>query len=374
MKKAVVSVINDLVTDQRVHKSCMALHSYGFDVLLVGRERKGSLPMNTRPYRSHRMKLLFEKGVPFYFFFQLRLLWLLLRNPADLYFANDLDTLWPNYLVSRIRRKPLIYDSHEIFTEVPELTERPFKQNVWKMLEQRIVPKLKYMFTVNDSIAEWFHAQYGIKPFVMRNIPRKNTAVLSLTRKEAGLPEDKKIILLQGAGINIHRGAEEAVEAMKYLDNMLLLIIGGGDVLPVLKETVRTQQLQDKVVFMDKMPPEKLRQFTALADAGITLDKDTNINYRYSLPNKIFDYIHAGIPVIASDLKEVAGIVRKYNVGIVIRDLTPQSLAKEIAAMLNAQEFPVWKKNAEKAAEELNWENEEQRLFIVLDEIFPQKR
>lgn len=365
MKKAVVSVINDLVTDQRVHKTCTTLHEMGFDVLLVGRVRKDSLPLAPRPYRTHRMKLVFEKGVAFYFFFQVRLFFFLLRNKADVYVSNDLDTLWPNYRVSKFRGKPLVYDTHEIFTEVPELAGRPFKQKIWKRLERRIFPRLKNVFTVNASIADWYAQQYGLRPRVMRNIPRKAATVRKLTRKELHLPEDRKIVVLQGAGINIHRGAEEAVEAMQYMEGVVLLVIGGGDVLPVLKEMVEKKGLDAKVIFAGKLPPEELRSWTRLADIGITLDKDTNINYRFSLPNKIFDYIHAGIPVLASDLVEVRRIVEEYRVGRIAASHDPQALAACIREMLDSPDYPLWKENARIAAESLNWEKEEQELAAV---------
>lgn len=139
---------------------------------------------------------------------------------------------------------------------------------------------------------------------------------------------DKKIILLQGAGINVDRGAEEAVASMAFIDNAILLIIGGGDVILQLKQMVIKGNLSSKIIFIDKLPPDELAAWTKLADIGLTLDKDTNINYRLSLPNKIFDYIHAGIPVLTSNLIEVKKIVENYNVGKVTEDHNPETIAK----------------------------------------------
>ncbi len=366
MKKVVVSVINDLVTDQRVHKTCTTLNEMGFDVLLVGRRKQVSLPLADRKYGTYRMKLATETGVLFYFFFQWRLFFFLLKNRADVYVSNDLDTLWPNYVVSKWRKKPLVYDAHEIFTEVPELVNRKFKQKIWKRLERRIFPKLKFTFTVNESIAEWYEKEYGIRPEVVRNIPRKNSSVSrKLTRKEVHLPENKKIILLQGAGINVHRGAEEAVEAMQFINEAVLLIIGSGDVIQQLKELAEKDHLEGKIIFVSKLPPDELRAWTALADIGLTLDKNTNINYRFSLPNKIFDYIHAGIPVLTSDLVEVRRIVEHYQVGRVSFDHDPQNLAKILNEMILSPDYSLWKSNTIKASEELTWENEEVKIKTV---------
>ena len=135
-----------MVTDQRVARTCSVLQDLNYDVLLVGRQKRDSQPLPKRENECKRMKLLFEQGPQFYFFFNLRLFFVLLFNKADVLLANDLDTLWPNYVVSKLKGIPLIYDSHEIFCEVPELQANPTKKRIWEKLESRIVPKLKYCF------------------------------------------------------------------------------------------------------------------------------------------------------------------------------------------------------------------------------------
>lgn len=338
----------------------------GFDVTLVGRQQAKSLPLAERKYRTKRMKLLFEKGVLFYAFFQLRLFLYLLFHKQDLLVSNDLDTLWPNSIISRWKKIPLVYDSHEIFTEVPELLSRPSKQNIWRKLEGRLFPKLSYVFTVNDSIASWFESRYGIRPHVVRNMPRfSKPAISTMTRQQLNLPEQGKIVLLQGAGINIDRGAEELVDAMSLLENVTLVIVGSGDVIPFLKKRVQEKHLESRVIFTGKVPHEKLRAYTAIADLGVTLDKPTNINYKFSLPNKIFDYIHAGVPVLASELPEVAAIVRNYKVGVVIPSVTPEAIANGIREAFNSTEYETWKANALSAASVLCWETEEEVLKSV---------
>jgi glycosyltransferase involved in cell wall biosynthesis len=366
VKKATVSVINDLVTDQRVHKVCVTLKEMGFQVTLVGRRQRSSLALPPREYRTHRMFLLFEKGPLFYFFFQVRLFCYLFFRKQDLLVSNDLDTLTPNYLISKMTGVPVVYDSHEIFTEVPELVGKEFKQNTWRKIERWIFPKLKNVFTVNQSISDWFYDKYKVRPLVVRNMPRKATGMLpAASRAELQLPEGKKIILLQGAGINVDRGSEELVQAMKFLPDALLLIVGSGDVIPALKEIVAKEDLSGRVVFTGKVPHEILQKYTGVADLGVTLDKPTNINYRLSLPNKIFDYIRAGVPVVCSDLPEVARIVRDYKVGVVAGSFDPEKLAATISGALNSPEYGEWKANTKKAAEELCWETDEVHLIKV---------
>lgn len=362
-KKIIVSVINDLVTDQRVARSCSVLQELNYDVLLVGREQKKSQPLLKRAYDCKRMKLLFEQGPQFYLFFNIRLFFVLLFHKADVLFANDLDTLLPNYLVSKIKGIPLIYDSHEIFCEVPELLSNPGKKKMWEALEAWIVPKLKYCITVNQSIANYFTEKYKVPFIFVRNIPDYTKIENFKSRSELNLPIDKKIVILQGAGINMQRGAEELVKAFHYLsDDYLLLIIGSGDVIRQLKENVIEFQLQNKVKFIDKIPASELRQYTCNANLGVTIDKDSNMNYHFSLPNKVFDYMHAGIPILATKLPEIEYLINKYHIGVFIENHDPQHIAKHIDDFLNSKEYSEYKSNTVIAANENNWQTEKQKL------------
>lgn len=359
--RVVVSVINDLSSDQRVDRTCCTLHELGYDVLLVGRKMKKSVSLNPRVYKMTRMTLLFEKGALFYAEYNFRLFFFLLFKKVDVLHANDLDTLLANRIIQKLKGVKLVYDSHEYFTEVPELVEGSFSKRVWLKIERSIFPKLKHVFTVNKSIAEIYKNLYGIDLKVMRNLPisGKFTSKIKVkSRTDLGLPLEKKIILLQGAGINVDRGAEEMVEAMNWID-AVFLIVGSGDVIGALKDKVRASKLQSKVIFTGRVPFEELIAYTKVADVGVTLDKDTNLNYRYSLPNKIFDYFQADLPVIASNLIEVRRIIDEYQAGIILSSHQPRKIAEEINDYLNNSErFNYTKQNVQKAKAELIWENE----------------
>ena len=358
MKRAIVSVINDLVTDQRVNKSCLALQKAGYEVLLVGRKQWKSPPMDERPYASHRMELLFEKGPLFYAEYNIRLFFFLLFHRANLLLSNDLDTILPNYFISKLKGCKMLFDSHEYFTETPELVGRPKVQKVWKKIEGFVAPKLDEMITVCDSIADLFREQYGVKCHVIRNIPPKKAMPSKGDKIALGLPTDKHLSVLQGSGINIQRGAEELVQAMQYLDDCFLMIIGGGDVLPILKQMVEDLKITDKVRFFPRMPYQQMMAFC--------LDKDTNLNYRFSLPNKLFDFIQAGVPIVASHLTEIEKIIRKYDLGLFIENHEPKTIAATIREGLSDEERrEKWKQNLTVAAQELCWENEEQKLLEI---------
>ena len=366
MRKIIVSVTNDLVTDQRVDRVCNSLVTMGFDVLLLGRKRRNSLPLDQRKYRMHRMKLLFGKGPCFYAEYNFRLFIFLLFRKTDVLLSNDLDTLLANYLVSRIRKRELVYDSHEYYTETPELVNRKFVQGIWKRIERWIFPKLKHAYTVNESIAALFREKYKVTVEVIRNLPYRREYKIEKSREELGLPLNKKIILLQGAGINIERGTEEMTEAMQYIDHAVFVIIGDVDVIEQLQEQVRKMKLDSKVIFIPTMPFKQLYQYTVHADIGISLDKDTNINYRFSLPNKIFDYIQARVPVLVTDLVEIRKVVEEYNIGMVAESHEPAMIASTIKEMLNrTDQYEIWKENLNFAASELCWEKEEKKLTQI---------
>lgn len=398
-QRAIVSVTNDLATDNRVHRTCTVLQELGYDVLLVGRKLPGSLPLE-RPYGTRRMRLLFNKGPLFYAEYNLRLFFLLLAVPAGsrramppanavpagsrqtmppansgpcagtVFFSNDLDTLLPNFLAARIRGKRLVYDTHEFFTEVPELVQRPRVRAVWLAIERWIFPKLRTVITVNQSIADAYKQRYGKELHVVRNIPMPRELGLLPSRAALDLPADKPILVLQGSGINVDRGAEEAVLAMQSLPDCLLLIIGGGDAWPVLQRLVNEHALEDRVRLMGKMPYARMMDYTRNADLGLTLDKDTNLNYRFSLPNKLFDYMHAGIPVLATDLPEVAAIVRGYDCGVVLPKADPTAIAQAVRILMDDPErCAVLRRNATFAARKLDGAQEAAKLQSILEDL-----
>ena len=364
--KAIVSVTNDLYTDQRVHKVCTFLHENGYEVLLVGRKLRKSVPLKPRAYTTKRMRLLFEKGAAFYAFFNLRLFLFLLFRKCDVLVSNDLDTLLANHLAKKCKRKcTLIYDSHEFFTAVPELVSRPKVQKIWLRIEQLIFPTLTDIYTVNDSIASIYSDLYDKDVKVVRNISQRWLPDSLPSKAALNIPENVPLIILQGAGINIDRGAEEAIEAMQNI-NAVLLIVGDGDVLPQIKERVRKLQLENKVRFYGRRPYLEMMQYTWHADLGLTLDKDSNPNYEFSLPNKVFDYMHAGTPIIATNIKEVAKVIHKYDIGIVMEEFDSRVLAKTINDLLqNEERLEALKSHCKKAAEIENWENETKVLASI---------
>lgn len=369
MKKVIISVTNDLSTDQRVDKVARSLRKMGLEVLLVGRLLPDSSPLK-RDYPCRRMKLWFRKGPLFYAEYNLRLFLLLLFNRADVLLANDLDTLLANFLAARLKGKPLVYDSHEYYTEVPELKGRKHVQRFWLRIERWIFPKLTHVYTVNDSIAAIYEDMYKVPVKVVRNLPESEDVKKIMCREELGLPTDKFIIILQGSGINVDRGAEELIEAMVHLPECFLVIVGSGDVVQQLKTKTRQLKISGRILFRPKMPYDEMMQYTLNADLGVTLDKDTNLNYRFSLPNKIFDYMKAGIPVLSSDLPELCNIIDKYQIGAIVKSHEPKEIASAIEEIrTHPDRKKQWAENTKFAKSSLNWQNQEAVLVDIFKDL-----
>ena len=355
-KKIIVSVTNDLSMDQRVEKVCATLFKNGFEVTLVGRKFKNSYSLN-REYKTKRFSLLFNNGFLFYAEFNIRLFFYLLFSKKDILLANDLDTLLPNYLTSIFQKKKLIYDSHELFPEIPELINKPFVKKCWSKLEAFILPKIKNNYTVCNSIAAYYSEKYNTKFNTIRNLPTSKKVKLgSLPFKK----ENKKIVLYQGA-INIGRGLELMINTLQFIENTILVIAGNGDIIDDLKHCVKEKNLDTKVVFLGNLQPSDLHKVTPLADLGISFEEDLGLNYRFALPNKIFDYIQAEIPVLVSDLPEMKQIVLNYKVGEIITNRDPKKLANQIEKILQKD----FSEGLKKAKEELIWEKQEEKLLAI---------
>lgn len=360
MKKVIVSVTNDLATDNRVNRTCLLLLELGYDVTLVGRLRKNSLPIGERPFKTRRLRLLFNKGPLFYAEFNFRLFFFLIFRKVDLLFSNDLDTLFANYLAKKLKTKTkLIYDTHELFTEVPELKNRKCTRNIWLMIEKHIFPKLQYIVTVNQSIADIYFKKYKNSITIVRNTPEKQIVITRETKSSLGLPNDKFLLIIQGAGLNVERGVEEAILAMNMIENTILLIIGSGDIIPKAKELVKHEKLEKKVRFYNQRPYLDMMKFTRISDLGLALDKPDCGNYKFSLPNKVFDYIQAGTPILSSSVIEVKKLIDRYDIGCSISKVDPNEIAKKVNFFLrNPQIINQYKLNCLRAAEIENWQNE----------------
>lgn len=350
----IVSVTNDLCTDQRVAKVCQFLVDQGYKVTLVGRKLPSSWELMV-PYTIKRFNLIFNKGPLFYLNYSIALFFYLLWARKAILLANDLDTLLPNFLISKIKGTPLVYDSHEYFTEVPELINRPVVQRIWESIERTILPQLKLCYTVSDSIAQAYEKKYGVRFKLVRNLP-KEKAVVPI--------EKKNRIIYQGA-LNVGRGLEYLIETMQFVEGELI-IAGSGDIEDRLRMMVNQYALDKKVRFVGRLNASDLFELTKTAKIGVSLEEELGLNYTYALPNKLFDYVQARVPVLVSSLPEMKRVTQRYGIGEIIYSHDPKEIAGALNGMLASNHYQKWVENCDQAARILNWENEQN----VLREIF----
>ena len=375
VKRITVSVTNDLVTDHRVHKVCTSLKNAGYEVTLIGRKLRKSPEVN-REYKVRRMRLVFNRSFFFYAEYNIRLFFYLLFSRTDILLSNDTDTLVSNFLASKIRCKPLVFDAHEMFPEVPELVNRGFVKQFWTKIENWIFPKLKHSYTVCQSIADIYKDKYSIEMKVVRNIPFAITENITSDNsikeknefkgKNELFPEhnDRYILLYQGA-VNLGRGIEWVINTMPFLDEYVFYIAGDGDKMQEMQKQVTEMGISDRVKFLGRIPFEKLPAYTACADIGISLLENRGLNYFYSLPNRIFDFIRKNIPILATDFPEIRKIIEHYQIGELVDDYSPAHLAATIRRMTAKGKNP---EGFAKANTELTWENEANIVLKIVAE------
>ncbi|MBP7184235.1 MAG: glycosyltransferase [Saprospiraceae bacterium] len=356
-------VSNDLNFDQRMIKICTSLSRIdNYEISLIGRAKQSSKPLHENTnYRQVRLSLFFEKGIFFYVELFVRQFFYLMTKRYDAVCAIDLDTILAARLYCKLFKAKFIYDAHEYFTEVPELVERPRVQKIWKWVEKWTVPYVDAAYTVNQSLATLFYDEYKVQFEIIRNVP---TIASDIKKVNAAT----KIIIYQGA-INEGRGLEALILAMKQFQELTLWIIGDGDLLNDLKALSANHQIEN-VKFLGYVYPHELKQLTAKAWLGANLLENKGLNYYYSLANKTFDYMHAGIPMLNMNFPEYKYLNRQFEVAILLDDLRENTLIAAISTLLNNENlYKTMEQNCHKAANAYNWSIEEKKLITLYQKI-----
>lgn len=360
-ERLLFTVTNDLNYDQRMIRICSSLSKNGYEVLLVGRKFPGSIPLPQRPFRQYRLHCLFFKGFLSYAEFNIRLFFYLLFKKTDLLCAIDLDTIIPCYLVSKIKNTRRVYDAHELFCEMKEIVTRPVIHRCWKKIEKLFVPKFRNGYTVNGLIASEFHKMYGVGYETIRNLPV--LAPVTIPQK----PE--RYILYQGA-VNEGRCFETLIPAMKQV-SVKLIICGDGNFMAQAGRLVRENQLENRIVFTGNLSPAALKTYTLNAFAGVNLIENTGLNNYYSLANRFFDYMHAGIPQICVNYPAYRSIIEEYPFAVLVNDTRAETLAAALNRLLDDESlYKTLQDHCLKAREMLNWNEEEKKLLSFYQQIF----
>jgi len=363
--KIFLCVTGNPIYDQRILKEAQSLSSIA-NVELIGRNYPKEKTMLNAQFTLHYFSLFFHKNVFFYVEYNIRLFCFLLFHQYKVAVANDMDTLLAVFLAAKLKGKAIIFDSHEIFSEVPELVNKVIIKRFWQILENILIPRVDYGFTVSGSIIEYYKKRFEKEFLLLRNLPVKVLVTKKTDLNKYGIPKDKILILYQGA-LNKGRGIELMIESMQYFDeNYMLLLIGRGDLDKQLRAKVVAMNLTKKVKFLGRILPHELKDITPHAQLGLSLEEDLGLNYRYALPNKIFDYMNAEIPILVSNLPEMAKIAQKYAKGYILFKRDSNSLANKIINVLSE----TGKIQSEETKSNFFWEIDEKNLLNIFKKVF----
>ncbi|MFQ5568681.1 MAG: glycosyltransferase family 4 protein [Rhodothermales bacterium] len=286
------------------------------------------------------------------------------HTPARIYHASDLYTLPAMHAAARQQGGRLVYDARELYPFVAATAGRPWVRWFWRMVEGRHIHRADAVFTVSDSIAEKLSRMYGVpRPTVLHNVPvNRDVTPSNYLRAQTGASPETVVLLHQGH-IQKGRGCALLADAMRDIPGAVLVFLGGGPLKPVLQQQVETTGLHHRIYFLDPVPPDALLPITASADIGITLLEDTCLNHRFALPNKLFEYVMAGLPVLASDLPEIRGVVDTFGVGCLVDPADRTGLVKTLQRMVDDREARArWSAQTRQVFETFNWSTASQRL------------
>lgn len=293
------------------------------------------------------------------------------RQP-DVCVAHDLDALPAGARAARRTGAPLIYDSHELF---PDMAGRAhngeLERRAWIAYEHRLIQRADRVFAVTQSRAAEMSRRHGIPtPSVLRNVPETSAAGERVpgVRERAGLPEATRLVLYLGM-LQPGRGLERALEAMPMLPGCALVLMGEGegDYLTSLLELAGAHGVAGSVHLLPPVRPHQVARAAASADVGLIVNPNTALNNYLSLPNKIFEYLAAGVPVVASDFPDMAALIDEWDVGETCDPEDPEDIARAVRAVLDDQRRQTaLRANAKAAAEELNWDREADVLVEAL--------
>lgn len=427
MKKVTMFVWNHFTNDARVNRECTTLPDNGYDVNLIAINDPKNPAISayeeiTNKFKVHRVKrypwllqayqdhgkkfLLVVAGVQiiiipslFYISFTLMAAYLLslvvaagmikfkkirkwfingaiitrmivkgyIQN-ADIYHANDLNTL-PQAIVCsklRLKPKPLIYDSHEVQSD-----RTGYNPKTIKRIESFMLKFVDQMIVENHTRAKYNEDIYGFYPKTLYNYSEKynieEKPQINL-HKKIGINEDEKILLYQG-GLQQGRGLELLIEAMDEIEEGHLLFIGGGKLTQTLKEQAEASKQADRIHFLDKVPFQELPSYTREAYLGFQVLQNICFNHYSASSNKLFEYMMAHVPVVSCDFPEIKKVVEESNTGLIVDSHNASEIANAVNQLVKDTSLRnQLSENTKQAKEIYNWNNEKSKLLEVYNQ------
>lgn len=356
-------VINDFTHDARVLKTSLSLKSLGYDVSVVALHN-GDLPEyeQVQGVFVHRIKLVTRSWIkfrPIQFLKYFEFLFRAIRYSCefDCLNCNDLNALPVGVIVKLLNNKVrLVYDSHEFaINDVPNQSRLSIQLKY--LFERMLIKYADQVIVVSDSIANEYVKLYDIKkPHLVLNCPSYvDQPKKNIFRNKFNIRQDQRIFLYQG-GLSKGRGIETLLQTFfeRKIDDCVLICMGYG----MLEDLIRSYAKRSSIIFYHPaVSQDVLIDHTGSADIGLSLIEDTCMSYRYCLPNKLFEYIMASLPVITSDLPEMRRLVDSEGIGLVVNDNTIESMQSVINEIM-ASDLVNFTVSVREAKKKYCWENQ----------------
>ena len=406
-KKVICALVrNDIVTDSRVRKEAQSLSRAGYEIAIIGLEPRGdakALELDKAPRefsrlrrlrrpsrldrrqspRLSRLPRLLQKPVrvsvraisPLWSVLHpmgWRFTCAALHTPCDAYHAHDLPMLLSTWIAARLRRKPLVYDSHELFTERNAPQEPEVAKRLWALVERLLIRRADGVVVPTEGIADELVSRYHIaRPVVVRNAQPKRSITPSTILRDK-LPVGDKAIVIYPGRLTSGRGLEQLIAAAPLLERSVVVLMGRASpgFQEHLQEQVHCLGVDRTVFFLPAVTPEEVHDVLCSADIGVMPTEDVCLSYRLGAGNKLFHFISAGLPCAVSDQPEKRAIVVENRIGVVFKPSDPADIARAINELTT--DLDLYQRCAENSrclAHIINWEKEAQKLLDLYDRL-----
>lgn len=370
-KKVLITFLGNIDYDTRCNNLFNSFSEKGYDVEFIGfdwlTENFSTTKGKKTVYKLSKKSLSLFFYLKFYSLLKLKVL----SKKFDIIFAEDLYCLPVCIIAGKLKGAKVIYDCRELFGFLAGLKNKKFIQKFWSRIERLFIRKADLILTTGEMDSEFIRKQYNLHTdLVIRNLPlyKKSESPVDYYSL-LGIDRSKKVLLYQG--VILHgRGLKMIFEFLKTSDDFVLVVLGSGEMIGYYKNLSSQMKLDDKVFFVGKIPQDKLMDYTAGAFVGLSLIENISKSYYYALPNKLFEYIMAEIPVIATDLPQMKKIIDDYKVGLSVNENDIGELRNALQRLKEDVEFyNRIKSNCKIASEKLNWVNEINQLFNKLQSL-----
>lgn len=335
----------------------------GFDWLTADFKTKKEKNISITKLSKSKTSLFFYLT---FFFSQLDSL---LKTKADIYLASDFFSLSACVIAAKRRKGKVFYDSREVYTELPFHDNRPLLKKLFRIIEGFFIKRTECVFTTGEMDSQYIEKLYSLKKtHLLRNLPITRTNIVPVDfNSKYNIPKDGVIVLYQGIIVK-GRGIDTYLRALVKMENLYLVILGGGEHLEFYESLSSEMKISDRVIFAGKIPQDEILNYTAAAFAGLSVIDNISMNNYYALPNKLFEYVMSGLPVIVNNLPQMKKIVDDYNIGEVIKDVDEDEIIAVLKNWIEDKDVYALKKtNCKKASLELNWENEFNKIYHLFE-------